>query len=101
LEIINVKTIEEDIVIVKKYLINVDFPNGRIHLNPNFFGGMWCKLDEDTKMENRGKSYATTQEVRDYLNNKKTLHFKGKIVKNISICLNCSRRKPQSVYWDI
>jgi len=88
-------------VIVKKYLINVDFPNARVHLNPNFFGGMWCKLDEDLKMENSGKVYATTQEVLNYLNNKKTLYFKGKKVKNLSICLNCSRRKPQSAYWDI
>ena len=88
-------------MIVKKYLINVDFPNARVHLNPNFFGCMWCKLDEETNVENRGKVYATTKEARDYLNNKKTLYFKGKEIKNLSICLNCSRRKPQSVYWDI
>ena len=87
-------------MIVKKYLITFDFQNARVHLNPNFFGGMWCKLDEDTKMENTGKGYATTQEVRNYLN-KKTLYFKGKEIKNLSICLNCSRRKPQSAYWDI
>ena len=89
-------------MIVKKYLINVDFPTtSRVHLNPNFFGGMWCRLDEDKKVEDGGKVYATSEEARNYLNNKKTLYFKGKEVKNLTTCLNCSRREQQSVYWDI
>ena len=89
-------------MIVKKYLINVDFlTDSRVHLNPNYFGGMWCRLDEDKKITDEGKVYATSKEARNYLNNKKTLYFKGKEVKDLTICLNCSRRQKQSVYWDI
>lgn len=89
-------------MIVKKYVINVDFPTtARIHLNPNFFGGMWCRLDEDKKLKDGGKVYATSEEARNYLSNKKPLYFKGKEVKNLTVCLNCSRRNPRSVYWDI
>jgi len=88
-------------VIVKKYLINVDLPTARVHLNPNFFGGMWCKLDEDPKVSDKGKVYVTSEEARNYLNNKKTFYFNGRQVKNLTICLNCSRRKTHSVYWDI
>ena len=89
-------------MIVKKYLINVDFlTDSRVHLNPNYFGGMWCRLNEDKKIEDGGKVYATSKEARNYLNNKKTLYFKGKKVNNLTRCLNCSRRQKQSFYWDI
>jgi len=89
-------------VIVKKYLINVNFlKDSRVHLNPNFFGGMWCRLDEIKKTEHEGRVYVTSKKVRNYLNKKKKFYYKGKEVKNLTRCLNCSRRGEQSAYWDI
>jgi len=89
-------------VVEKKYVINVDFPTtSRVHLNPNCLGGMWCRLDEEKMRKDGGKVYVTTEEARNYLNNKETLYFDGKAVKNLARCLNCSLRGKQSVYWDI
>lgn len=86
----------------KKYLINVDFLTfSKVHLNPHYFGGMWCKLDMEKKRRHGGKMYVTGEEARQYLNNERTLLFDGKIVRNLTECVNCSRRGRQSVHWDI
>ena len=86
----------------KKYVINVDFPTtSRVHLNPYYFDSMWCRLDEEKYRIHGGKVYATSEEARNFLNNKETLYFDGKAVRNLTRCLNCSRRGKQSVHWDI
>jgi len=86
----------------KKYVINVDFPTtSRVHLNPRYFGDMWCKLNEEKMRKDGGKIYVTAGEARKYLSGEKTLFFDRKPVTNLERCLNCSERGRQSVHWDI
>lgn len=86
----------------KKYLINVDFfDKSQVHLNPLYYGEMWCQLNEDKKIEAGGKVEVTRKEAIEYLSGKKTLYFNNKSVKNLELCKNCSHRQKQSVYWDI
>lgn len=86
----------------KGYVINVDFPTkSRLHLNPLYFDSMWCGLDQEKYVEHGGKIYVTTEEARSFLSGKETLFFKGKPVRNLERCKNCSERGRQSVHWDI
>ena len=85
----------------KKYVINVDFPtSSKVHLNPLYFGEMWCRLDEDKKHGEGGKVYVTAEQARNYLKGEETLCFNGKPVTNLTKCKNCSERGKQSVHWD-
>ena len=86
----------------KKYVINVDFPTtSRVHLNPLYFGDMWCRLGEDKMRKDGGKIYVTAEEARKYLKGQETLVFDGRRVTNLERCINCSERARQSVHWDI
>lgn len=86
----------------KKYVINVDFPTiSRVHLNPYYFGDMWCRLDEEKMRRDGGKVYVTGEEARGYLSGEEILFFDGRPVRNLRICKNCSERCRRSVHWDI
>jgi hypothetical protein len=86
----------------KKYVINVDFwTSSKVHLNPPYFGKMWCRLNEEKKSVDGGKVYATAEEARRYLDGRETLLFKGRAVENLVKCVNCSNRAKQSVHWDL
>lgn len=86
----------------KKYVINVDFSTtSKVHLNPYYFGNMWCRLDEEKKRKDGGKVYVTGREASEYLNGEETLFFDGKPLTNLTKCKNCSERGKQSTYWDI
>ena len=85
-----------------KYVINVDFPTiSRVHLNPYYFGDMWCRLDEEKMRRDGGKVYVTGEEAQCYLSGEEALLFDGRPVKNLQRCSNCSRRGKQSIHWDI
>lgn len=76
----------------KKYLINVDFPTvSRIHLNPDLFNIDQRCLTGPKNQEDGGIALATEDEVRQYLNNQRTLSFNNKPVTNLRICSLCSQ----------
>lgn len=86
----------------KKYVINVDFSTtSKVHLNPDYFGNMWCRLDEEKMRKDGGKVYVTGEEARRYLNGEETLVFNGRRVRNLRKCTNCSERCRRRVHWDI
>lgn len=89
-------------MVQKKYLINVDFPTtSKIHLNPEYFGQNWCRLDEIKQKEDGGKVYATSEQAQNYLKNKETLYFNGKPVNNLVRCKKCSVKGKHSKHWDV
>jgi len=86
----------------KKYVINVDFATtSKVHLNPHYFGSIWCRLDEEKMRKDGGKVYVTGREASKYLNEEETLVFDGRPVKNLRKCANCSERCKRRVNWDI
>jgi hypothetical protein len=86
----------------KRYVINVDFATeSKVHLNPNHFGKIWCRLNEEKKPEDGGKLYVDAKEALEYLEGKRILIFNGKRVKKLSQCINCSKRGKQRIHWNI
>lgn len=86
----------------KKYVINVDFSTtSKVHLNPHYFGNMWCRLDEEKMCKDGGKVYVTSREASKYLNREQTLFFDRRPVTNLAKCKNCAERGRQSIHWDI
>jgi hypothetical protein len=85
----------------KQYVINVDDAGSKLHLNPIFYGDMWCRLDEEHHLSAGGKMEVTRDEAIEFLTGKKPLLFQGRKYTNLEPCKNCSRRNRQSIHWDI
>jgi hypothetical protein len=84
-----------------RYVINIDRAATKVHLNPIFFGDMWCNLDKEHSLSIGSKEYVEGNEAQAYLEGSKPLIYKGRVWKNISRCVNCSERCRQSINWDI